>query len=240
MMLRPLLALVALVSFALPAHAGLRAVYGSAEENKTLVVEVADSGDVRIAESGDTSFGLMLGDAFYVVSRQPDGSAMAARIEDIAAAIDQVMPPVFGDALTHDGPARPAARLAMKRRGERTVGGRKGDVWRVEGIGGVAGGTPVEYVMSLDDDLKPIGRALEQFMHAAIIPGAPLMGSAAAEFIEETRAIFALGTPLDVGGRFQLRSIERADLAHERFELPVPPATRDALVAAMQAQLPKK
>ncbi|WP_380873217.1 hypothetical protein ACFB49_40090 [Sphingomonas sp. DBB INV C78] len=228
---RLILALFALLAFAAPAHAGLRAVYGSAEENKTLVIEVADTGDVRIAESGDTSFGLMLGGQFYVVSRQQD-QWMAARTVDVAAAIDKAMPPIFGDALTHDGPARPAVKLDMARKGERTVGGRKGIVWTMGGFGG-AQGQPAEYVMSADEDLKPVGRALEQFMHAAIIPGAPLMGSAAAEFIEETRAIFALGTPIDVGGRFQLRYVEKAEFNHERFELPVRPSTVDELLAAM-------
>lgn len=231
-MSRLILALLATVMLAAPAHAGLRAVYGSAEENKTLVVEVSDAGDVRIAESGDSSFGVLQGGQFYVVSRQQDGW-MAARIGDVAAAVDRVVAPIFGDALTHDGPARPAAKLVTARKGTRVVGGREGQVWTVAGIGGMQEGAPAEYVMSQDADLKPVGRALEQFMHAAIIPGAPLMGSGAAELIEETRAIFALGTPIDVGGRFQLRYVETVTLDAARFALPVKPATVDELVAAM-------
>ena len=231
-MSRLILALLATWTLAAPAQAGLRAVYGSAEENKTLVVEVSDAGDVRIAESGDSSFGVLQGGQFYVVSRQQDGW-MAARIGDVAAAVDRVVAPIFGDALTHDGPARPAAKLVTARKGTRVVGGREGQVWTVAGIGGMAEGAPAEYVMSQDADLKPVGRALEQFMHAAIIPGAPLMGSGAAELIEETRAIFALGTPIDVGGRFQLRYVETVTLDAARFALPVKPATVDELVAAM-------
>lgn len=231
-MRRLLPALLLLLLPAGPASAGLRAVYGSSEESRTLIVEIADDGDARIAESGDESYGLMIGGHFYVVSRQ-DGAWMAARIGDVAAAIDRVMPPIFGDALTHGGPARPVAQLHVEQRGERIVGGRKGMVWSVSGIAGAANGKPAEYVMSGDDDLKPVGRVLEQFMHASIIPGAPLLGSAAAELIEETRAIFALGTPLDVGGRFQLRYVEKADLGGDRFALPVVPATVDQLVAAM-------
>lgn len=231
-MSRLILALLATVTMAVPAHAGLRAVYGSAEENKTLVVEVSDAGDVRIAESGDSSFGLLQGGEFYVVSHQQDGW-MAARIGDVAAAVDRVVAPIFGDALTHGGPARPAAKLVMTRKGGRAVGGREGQVWTVAGIGGTAEGAPAEYVMSQDADLKPVGRALEQFMHAAIIPGAPLMGSGAAELIEETRAIFALGTPIDVGGRFQLRYVETVASETARFALPVKAATVDELVSAM-------
>ena len=221
-----------------PADAGLRVVYGSSEENRTLVVEVADNGDARIAESGDESYGLMLGGQFHVISRQ-NGQWMAARIVDVAAAIDRAMPPIFGDALTHAGPARPAAKLIIKKQGERTVGGRKGVVWAISGIGGASGGQPAEYVMSEDADLKPVGRTLEQFMHAALLPGAPLLGSGAAELVEETRAIFALGTPLDVGGRFQLRSVEQAAIDASRFALPAKPATVDELVAAMPHALPR-
>lgn len=235
--LAPGLALLVLLPPA-PAEAGLRAVYGSSEENKTLVVEVADNGDARIAESGDESYGLMLGGQFHVVSRQ-NGAWMTARIVDVAAAIDRVVPPIFGDALTHDGPARPAAKLDIRKQGDRTIGRRKGTVWTISGIGGVSGGPAAEYVMSEDADLKPVGRVLEQFMHAALLPGAPLLGSGAAELVEETRAIFALGTPLDVGGRFQLRSVEKADLAAARFALPAKPATVDELVAAMPHALPR-
>lgn len=226
-----ILALLVLLSPLAPAEAGLRAVYGSSEENRTLVVEVADNGDARIAESGDESYGLMLDGHFHVISRAGD-SWMAARIADVATAIDRVMPPIFGDALTHGGAARPVAKLRMEKQGERTIGGRQGVVWAVSGIGG-ADGPPAEYVMSKDADIAPVGRALEQFMHASIIPGAPLLGSAAAELIEETRAIFALGTPLDVGGRFQLRYVEKADIDPRRFVLPARPATVDELVAAM-------
>lgn len=232
MMRALILALFALLVPLAPANAGLRAVYGSSEENRTLVVEVADNGDARIAESGDESYGLLIAGHFYVVSR-PNGQWMAARIEDVAAAIDRAMPPIFGDVFTHGGAARPVARLRMEQRGERVVGGRTGMIWAVSGIGGAGEGPAAEYVMSKDADLAPVGKALEQFMHASIVPGAPLLGSAAAELIEETRAIFALGTPIDVGGRFQLRYIEQADIAAARLALPAAPATVDQLLAAM-------
>lgn len=235
--MRRLIAALALLLLPLaPADAGLRAVYGSNEASRTLVIEVADNGDARIAEAGDESYGLMLGGQFHVVSRQ-NGEWMAARIVDVAAAIDRAIPPIFGDALTHADPARPVAKLDIRKLGERTVGGRQGTVWRIAGIGG--GGGQAEYVMSADADLKPVGRVLEQFMHAGILPGAPLLGSGAAELIEETRAIFALGTPLDVDDRFQLRSVEKADIDPVRFALPVKPATVDELVAAMPHLLPQ-
>lgn len=225
-------ALLLMMAATLPAKAGTRAVYGSSEENRTLVVEVADNGDARIAESGDESYGLMLGGQFYVVSR-PGGEWMVARITDVAAAIDRAVPPIFGDTLTHGGAARPTAKLRMEKRGERRVGGRTGTVWMVSGIGGTTDGPAAEYVMNGDADLAPVGKVLEQFMHASIIPGAPLLGSAAAELIEETRAIFALGTPIDVGGRFQLRYAEKANIDGGRFALPAEPATVDELLAAM-------
>lgn len=233
-----ILALIALV-LATPAQAGLRAVYGSSEQARTLVIEVADNGDARIGEAGDAGYGLLLGSHFYIVSRQGDGW-MAARIEDVAAAIDRVMPPIFGDVLIRAGPAAPRAKMRAERKGEATVGGRAGTVWAVHGLGGDTDAKPADYVMSRDADLAPVGRALEQFMHASLIPGAPLMGSAAAELIEETRYIFALGTPIDVGGRFRLQTVAKAEVAPERFALPVKPSTADELAAQMQARVPTR
>jgi hypothetical protein len=90
-------------------------------------------------------------------------------------------------------------------------------------------------VISEDPALKPVGRAMEQFMNAAVVPAAVFIGPAAAEIVAETHQIFALGTPLDAGGRFKLEAVETVDVPAEALKLPGKLKTVDEIVAAMKA-----
>ena len=67
-------------------------------------------------------------------------------------------------------------------------------------------------------------------MNAAIVPSAPLLGSMATEMIGETRTIFALGTPIDVDGRFRLNLASKAAFPSAYFRLPAQPESVEALV----------
>jgi hypothetical protein len=220
-----------------PALAGLRAIYNDAAQSRQLIIDVADNGDARIGEAGSTDYGLLLAGQFYMVGRE-DGVATVARIEDVAAAIDTVVPPIFKDIFSA-APTRAPAAFRAGKKGSRTVAGRTGTVYAVYGLNDEKPKEATEFVMSEDPDLKPIGRALEQFMNAAILPGAVFIGPAAAEIVAQTRAIFALGTPLDGGGRFTFAKIETVKLNHEALELPAKPKTVEELVAAMAAGRPQ-
>lgn len=231
----PLL-LVALATAA-PAQAGLRATYVSPGASRPLIVEVADNGDARIGEAGADEYGLLVGGEFYMVGGKP-GAWTVARTTDIARAVDATVGPTFGDSLT--GAARPAAGIRSTPAGARTVGGRRGTAYAVAGLDHEKPATTVEVVVSDEAALRPVGRALEGFMNAALIPGAPLLGSGAAELVAETRTIFALGTPLSSEGRFTLQSAETAPVPPARVALPDQPDTYETLVTKMRALVPNK
>jgi hypothetical protein len=228
------LALLLVMGEAGAAQAGLRAVYFDASKSRQLVVEVADNGDARIGEADSGDYGLLIGGRFLIVGDQA-GKPMVARIEDVGAAVDRVVPPIFHDMLRDPSSARLPKRLQVMAAGEQTVGGRKGRLYHISGFSEVDAPKAADYVISSDPALAPVGHALEQFMNAALVPAAVLMGSAIPELLGETREIFALGTPIDISGRFRLDRVETVDVPAARLALPAAPTTVDALVAAMTA-----
>jgi hypothetical protein len=233
-MMRCYLALAILACCATPAAAGLRATYSDAEGSRKLVIDVADNGDARIGDKASDDYGLFVGGHFYMVSRDDKGPTVA-RIEDVAAAIDQVMPPVFKDIFTKAAASAKPGKLRLEAKGERSLAGRAGKLWLVYGMDEKDPAKPTEFVISEDPALKPVGRAMEQFMNAAVVPAAVFIGPAAAEIVAETHQIFALGTPLDAGGRFKLEAVETVDVPAEALKLPGKLKTVDEIVAAMKA-----
>jgi recombinational DNA repair ATPase RecF len=167
-----------------------------------------------------------------------DGQFYVARIEEVAAALDQLIPPVFKGVLSGARPAPPKAFRAVKK-GTRSVAGHAGTVYAIYGLDDAKPEAAQDFVVSDDPALKPVGAVLEQFMNAAIVPAAPLLGSATAAIIASTRAIFALGTPLDAGGRFRLTSLVTAAVPPDRQALPAQPPTVATLVSEMRALQPK-
>lgn len=230
--------LALLIGAAGGAQAGLRAVYFDGGKAKQLQIDVADNGDARIAEVGSQDYGLLVGGEFYVVN-VADGKPTVARLKDVAAAIDQVLPPIFKGLFDKAGAAMPKTKLTIEADGPGSAGGRDGRVYHVKGMDTAEPGKVTDFLISQDPELKPVGAALEQFMNAAMVPAAPLIGAMAAEMIAETRTIFALGTPIDAGGRFRLDSAAKADVPASTFALPAKPQTVAQLVAAMKASAGK-
>ncbi len=225
-----------LLVVATPASAGLRATYGQ-PDGKQLVIDVADDGAARVGEPGNEEYGLLRADGFYIVGRE-QGEWRVARIADVAAAIDRVLPPIFKDIFTASGSRKPPAAFRVEAAGEsREVGGRTGKVFRVFGMNDAKPDEAETFVISDDPALKPVGRAMEQFMDAAMVPAAVLIGPTAADLIAETHAIFALGTPLDAGGRFTLQGVETLAVPASAVALPGTPQTVAELVAAMKASM---
>jgi hypothetical protein len=233
--MRTLPLLAALLALAGPAEAGLRATY-SQPDGKQLVVEVADNGAARIGEPGRDEYGLLLPDGFYIVSNE-GGEWRTARITDVAAAIDQVLPPIFKDIFAAGSTRKPPADFRIEAKGAETIAGRPGKVYAVYGMSDARPTEAETFVMSDDPALKAVGQAMEQFMNGAMVPAAALIGPAAADIVAETRAIFALGTPLDAGGRFKLANVEAADVPASAVALPVKPQTTAELVAMMRASM---
>ena len=220
-----------------PAAAGTRATFVTPGEATPLVVEVADNGDARIGEAGAEDYGLLIGGQFYMVGGKP-GEWTVARVTDIARAVDTVIGPTFGDSFTRTGPPAPKAAIRATAKGSRTVAGRPGKLYAVTGLDHEKPDAAIDVVTSDDAALRPVGRVLEAYMNAALIPGAPLLGSGAGELIEETRAIFALGTPLSSDGRFTLQKVETATIPADRVALPDQPSTYETLVTKMRALVP--
>ncbi len=229
----------ALLSTASAAQAGLRAIYIDVRQSKQLQIDVYDNGDARISEVGSEDYGLMIGGDFYIVDVE-GGEPTVARLRDVATAIDQVLPPIFKGLFDKAAATAPKTKLVIEPGEPGEAGGRRGQMYRVRGLDSLQPEKPTNYLISKDADLKPVGAALEGFMNAAMVPAAPLIGNMATELIAETRAIFALGTPIDVGGRFRLNVAGKAAFPATYFQLPAPPQTVAQLVAGMKESMEKK
>jgi hypothetical protein len=227
-------ALLALL-LAAPALAGTEASYVQPDGTR-LIIEIDDNGDARIGEVDGAEYGLLLKDGFYMVGRE-QGKWRTARLTDVAAAIDQAVRPIFGDVLSPGSTRRPPPGFRIEARGERDHNGGKVKVYAVHRMSGTQPQEPEIFLMSDNPELRPVGRVLEQFMNAAIVPSGVLLGPAAADIIAETRAIFALGTPIDAGGRFKLDSLHPAMTPLAPMPLPAPPASTAELVAMMKASM---
>jgi hypothetical protein len=169
-----LILLLLLSLTASPALAGQRAVYAE-PDGKTLTVEVADNGFARVRTGDPDQYGIWRDGQFYIVGRE-DGRVMVARIEDMAAAIDQVVPPIFKAMFEAVGTGPPAS-LRIEAKGKRRVAGHEGRVYAVYGIDKDKPKESADFVMSSEPALQPVGRAMEQFMIATIVPIGALIGT---------------------------------------------------------------
>ena len=127
-----------------------------------------------------------------------------------------------------------ARSLRIEPKGKRRVAGHEGLVYAVYGIDKDKPKESADFVMSSEPALQPVGRAMEQFMIAMIVPIGALIGDAAAEMVADTRAVFAKGAPLDLGGRFVLVSFEPAEVTQEAVTLPAKPQTIAEIVAGLK------
>jgi hypothetical protein len=213
-----------------PADAGTRAVYDRPDKG-TLTVEIADNGDVRVGPEDQTMYVLLIGNTSYVVSPK-DGKPSVARLVDVAAAFDKVMPPMFGKLFgaaaeaTKDIPAR------IETIGPETVNGRAGIAYRFKT--GPDGEAQPAIVLSQDPALAPVGRAMGRFTEATMLLLAPLFGKATEAMVGDMRAILSLGTPLRGGDGMTLKSVESADIPAARVTLPAKPLTVDEIVRSMK------
>ena len=222
---------ILLIALAHPVLAGTRVVYLD-QDKKRIVVEVAYNGDARITPEQSQQYGVLRGGDFYVIGRE-QGVLKVARVADVAAAVDQVMPPVFKNLFGSATPA-PSSPLRFEPKGSRTVDGRAASVYAVYGMDAARPNEPAELLVSKDPALRPVGKAMEQYLVGTTVLLVSFMGPVAAEIVKDMRAIFALGTPLDIAGRYRLVEADKADIGHEATELPGKPQTVEQLVAAMR------
>ena len=234
MRLLPVLIMLCLAS---PAWAGERAVY-QMEDGKKMTVEVADDGNSVVRPEGQDQYGIWRDGHFYLVSRE-EGAWKVARIEDIAAALDQVLPPIFKKlfgAAAEKG--NPKSKLTFVPRGMRTIAGHAGRVYAVTGLDETKPKAVSEFVMTDEPALQPVGKAVEEFVVGTTVLMAPLIGQVAAEMASDTRVIFTRGAPLDMGGRFKLLSFEQVAIPASAAALPAPPQTLDQILKEVKTSSP--
>jgi hypothetical protein len=217
------------------AHAGTRATYVDGERKK-IVIEVADNGDARITSEGSEPYGVLRGGEFYTVGGAK-GAPVVARVADIAAALGQVMPPIFKEMLAAAEKDAPAAKLRIEPRGSRKSGGRDGLVFAVYGMDDSKRDEASEIVVSRDPALKPVGQAVEGLMVGSTLMLGGLIGPAAAEMAGDMRKVFALGTPLDMAGKLKLVALEEVEVPAAATELPARPRTVAEIVATMKTNM---
>lgn len=219
--------------FSQAAIAGQRAIYRD-PDGKPLNIDVADNGDAVVRAEGQDQYGIWKGGNFYLVAKQ-EGKWNVARVEDLAAAFDQVMPPMFKALFGAAASGQPATKLRIEPKGKRTVAGIEGQVYAVYGLDDQKPGEPSEFVMSKDPRMQPTGKVMEQFLVAIIVPLAPMIGEVAARMANDMRAIFSYGAPLSADGKFQLLSLETRDVPPASVALPAEPQSVEQLVAALKA-----
>lgn len=223
--------LLALLAAAQPAWAGQKATYVD-DEGKTILVQVTDSGDARIAPSTPDQYGLLRDGQFYLVSKE-EGKWKVARIEDVAAALDQVLPPIFKTLFGAAAKAKPTT-MRMEAKGSRTVAGFTGKVYVIHTSDEKKGDPPAEVVLSEDPSLQPVGRAIGGFLTSTMLLMAPFLGDAAADMIKDTQTVLSRGAPLDIRGKFRLTSVTAADVPASTVDLPAKPQSVSEIVAALK------
>ena len=228
-----LIAALALLLAPFSAHAGQRATYTD-NGKQQLVILVADNGYARVNGPDPEQYGVLRDGQFYLVARK-DGHWTVARTQDVAAAFAKVMPAIFGSPGAAAGkPARKPPRIVPK--GKRTHLGRQGQLYHIYFAGDEKPDDPREYLISADPALKPVGAALEQFTLMLTTMMGALIGPAVAELNNDARAVFALGTPLDMEQGYKLLSLETVEVAHEAMELPAKPQTVEQIVAQTEVR----
>lgn len=223
--------LLASLVLAHPAVAGQRAVYVD-EEGKKLTVEVADDGNAVVRPEGEEQYGILHDGHFYLVGRE-NGKLHVARMEDMAAAFDRVLPPIFKQLFDMAAKDKPKSKLKIEPAGTRTVAGQKGQVYRVYGLDDDKPNEPMEMVLSREPAIQPAGQAMQQFVLSSVLLLAPFAGEIAADMISDMRAVFAYGAPLDMG-KFKLTSLETLPIPASVATLPQTPDTIDEIIASMK------
>ena len=233
--LTPLVAALALLSTA--AGAGTRATYAMADQDgQQLVIEAGDAGNARAGVGGSGDYVLMRGaDAFVVQDKA--GTLEVARIADVAAAMDQVMPPLF-KSLFSAAAGGNGAKLVITKGGTQTVAGYPGTVYTVAGLDQEHPAAAQTFVVSSDATLAPVGRAFAQFLESTFVLLSGLIGQASADMIAQERQLAALGTPLRGGDKATLLKVETGvAIDPQRFALPGEPRSVPALVAEFKASM---
>ena len=230
--MRHLLLILSALFLTQPAWAGQRAVYVD-KEGKKLTIEVTDDGNAIVKPDGEEQFGILRDGHFYLIGHE-NGALHVARMEDMAAAFDKILPPIFKQLFDMAAKDKPKSKIRVEPAGARTIAGHEGQLYKVYGLKDDKPNEATEMVLTKEAALQPVGQAMAQFSISSVLLLAPMLGNAAGDMISEMHIIFSYGAPLDVG-QFKLASVETATIPASAAALPAKPETVDEIVAQMKA-----
>jgi hypothetical protein len=238
MKIRLLWAMLALVAIE-PASAGQIVTYRG-EDGRNLILEIGDNGDSRVAGMGQRpdEVALIVAGELYLVEMAA-GAHRVVRLSDLAAVTEEALGPMFKGLFSKLGDdMAKAAGITIRKTGSARVGQYAGEAYSVVGLDRGKPGKAVRWIASRDPALGSAGRAMQQFVESTLVLATPFLGPAVPGMVAENRQLFALGTPLDAGGKFTLVSVVPADIDPARLKLPAEPMSRAALLAELKTQAP--
>ena len=202
-----------------PASADVTARYRD-QNGSAIIIQVSDSGDSRV-EVNDAAY-LKAGGVGYLVVDEARGG-FVVRLEDFTGVMEGLVG-VTGPAASPTAPP-----VEVHETGTEQVAGRTGRVFRIG-----SGEDSVDAVVSPDEDLAPLGRALNFHFGPMIRAMSPNMR----EVGEAIIGVLDRGALLRLGAMWRLESLDRAPLPASLFTLPSAPISRDELIERLGAPRP--
>ncbi len=229
-----MLTIVVALTQASPALADQTVVYRS-DGGRDLVLEIDDGGAVRVAGPGPAEAAIIIDGELFLVG-EDNGTPRVVRMTDLAAVMEQAIGPFFKAIFAEMSEQITLGDLVITPRGERSSNGFTGRAYSVVGLDDTRPESAVTWIASDDPALRATGHALKSFIDLTLVMAAPFLGKSVEAMLAENRQLFALGTPLDAGGKFVLASVTDGAVDDARFRLPAAPISREALIAEMQAK----
>lgn len=246
MRIRLIIALAAALA-ATPAAADVTAHYvvgDGANAAPAMSIEVNDRGDSRVS-MGNRAAVITLDGVTYLVMADL-GGVYVARQDDLLAVTIENARAMMGRDFHPPAHPQPAATadthpLSVVQAGAETVGGRTGTVFELRDANARPGVHGLDFVVSTDADLAPVGRLLASQNRASHDGLRQMIGSDVTDssgFFSGIAAIFERGTVIRMGRIMRLASVDREPLPAADFALPSPPLTREQLAARIRGPAP--
>lgn len=209
-----------------PALADVTARYALGEKGEdTLVIESDDGGNLR-AGVGEKFLLIRRDGVDYIIVGDAAGTMKVARFDAVLEVVSGQMKTMVG------GTDATRMKFVLTEGGPETVAGRAGTIWNFgpEEEGGKPG-KMLDVVISGDPQLAPIGLLFRRMVESI----GPVMGGllGPGNFAALGTELFSKGAPLRVGPVLKLLSVDTADVAASRFDLPGPVIEPMEWLAAM-------
>lgn len=238
-----------LALWASPAAADVTARYvAGANAALAMTVEVNDRGDSRTS-MGNQGAVLTVNGETYLLMADLAGT-FAVRQEDVFALFAAQARAMTSDIAAGPAAAAPPDRSVAVRQGSEVVGGRTGTIWAVRSPGEESAARPggrarpgegggIDFVVSSDPDLAPVGRVLARQLGASVDGMNRMIGPGWGRFGAAMRSIFERGTVIRFGRLLRLESVATGPVPADRFALPETVFSREQYAARMGLSEPR-